>query len=404
MHRKQSQMAIKAALGTLSLVVLCGAAGAQGTYSVIYNFGQRDLYGYQPWSGVVLDGKGNIYGNTEQGGLYETGTVWMLSYSAQGGWSHTTLQNFGPSDGGPVTTMVRDQTGNLYGTSVSQIFELSPTASVRWRLTGLHNFSGGADGNCMDLCSVSMNSTGDLYGSTPSGGAHGSGVVFKYGPGGYTALYDFTGGDDGGYGVGEVAFDGQGNIYGTTVQGGTYGQGVVYRLSPNFLHGNTWTYTVLYSFTGALDGGNPWGGVIMGLDGNLYGTSLNGGTGAGGTVFRLTPNGDGTWSESVLYSFQQNGDGFAPYAVPTMDAAGNLYGTTSCGIEPNCNGTVYKLTPSSHGEWTETILHAFRNGLIDGQSPMFVPVAIDGSGNLYGTTTRGGLYLEAGGVVWKYTP
>ena len=141
----------------------------------------------------------------------------------------------------------------------------------------------------------------------------------------------------------------------------------------------------------------------MGRDVNLYGTSLNGGKGFGGTVFRLTPNDDGTWAESVLYSFRQQSDGFAPYAVPTMDAGGNLYGTTTCGIEPNCYGTIYKLTPSSNGEWSETVLHAFQGGQNDGFGPQFVPVAIDRAGHLYGTTTQGGLY-DGKGVVWEYTP
>lgn len=407
MQGSGSRLVVKFALTILTLAVSCTTAWAQGNYQVIYYFGQHDSDGYQPWSGVLLDTQSNIYGNTEQGGRHGGGTVYKLVRNDHGGWSHATLYNFKASDPGyaPVTTMVRDQVGRLYGTDTTQIFEAAPapTASVFWQLSVLHQFTGGADGDCQDLCSVSMDTAGNLYGSTPAGGAYSSGVVFMYGQAGYTVLYDFTGGDDGGYGVGQTAFDNQGNIYGTTAQGGAHGQGVVYRLSPSLPDGSSWTYSVLYTFGGSPDAATPWGGLMLAKDGNLYGTSLNGGTGAGGTVFRLTPNGDGTWSESVLYSFQQQGDGFGPLAVPTMDAAGSLYGTTTCGIEPNCYGTIYKLAPSSNGQWSETIVHAFQGGESDGFGPFFVPVAIDSAGNVFGTTTQGGPY-NGGGVVWEYTP
>jgi len=145
---------------------------------------------------------------------------------------------------------------------------------------------------------------------------------------------------------------------------------------------------------------------MLASDGDLYGTTSNGGTadGEGGTVFRLTPNGDGTWTESVLYSFSQFDDGFEPVTVPTMDALGNFYGTTLCGVEPNCNGTIYKLT-QSNGQWHETIVHAFQGAPNDGASPFFAPVIIDSAGNVYGTTAQGGMYLPVGGgVVWEYIP
>ncbi len=389
------------AAAVMMLTVFVAPVSAQGNYQIIFNFGQRSNYGYQPWSGVLLDQTGNLYGNTEQGGQYGFGTVYELLHAGNN-WNYITLHSFQYQDPGsnPVTTMVIDPMDHLYGTGVTAIFELTPRSSIAWHYSMLYQFTGGNDGNCEDLCSVSRNMAGNLYGSTPAGGEYDAGVIFEYSESGYHVLYNFTGADDGGYGVGQIAFDSAGNAYGTTVEGGLYGQGVVYRLSPSGV------YTVLHNFAGPPDGSGPWGGLMMARDGNLYGTTAGGGSafGQGGTVFRMTPNGDGTWTESVLYSFSQEGDGFDPMAVPTMDASGNLYGVTSCGIEPGCNGTVYKLT-QSNGNWAETIIHAFQGGTSDGMGPFFAPVIIDRAGNVYGTTTQGGEYLSDGsGVVWEYTP
>jgi uncharacterized repeat protein (TIGR03803 family) len=402
MRRQQLRLAIELAAAIFALTLFCSTAWAQGTYQVIFNFGEYPSQAYQPWSGVVLDAHGNIYGNTEWGGNQGNGTVYQLLRNNDGGWIYATLHSFGYYDPGsaPVTTLVRDQAGHLYGTNTAQVFELTPDTSVDWGFSALHNFTGGGDGACNDLCSVSMDSAGNLYGSTPAGGANGDGVIFKIGSSGFNVLYNFTGGDNGGYGVGQLAFDNQGNIYGTTVDGGTYGQGVFYRLSPSG------TYTVLHTFGGSLDGAQPWGGLMMARDGNLYGTTANGGAGDSGTVFRLTPNNDGTWTESVLYSFRQSSGGFFPQAVPTMDAAGNLYGTTVSGGGSNSYGTVYKLT-QSNGQWSETVVHAFQGPPNDGNTPIYVPVAIDSAGNIYGTTTMGGIYDGNGegfGTVWEYTP
>jgi uncharacterized repeat protein (TIGR03803 family) len=404
MYQNLSRLLRTAALTLIVSTLWPATMRAQGNYRVIFNFGEHPADGYQPWSGVLLDSRGNIYGNTEQGGQRGFGTVYQLIRDDGDHLHYSSLHSFDYYDPGnaPVTGMVRDNNNRLYGTNTTQLFELLPTGSLVWQLLPIHQFTGGSDGDCQDLCSVSMDSSGNLWGSTPAGGQYEQGVVFVDNSAGHTVVHDFTGGDDGGYGVGQLAFDNQGNIYGTAEQGGMYGQGVVYRISPN---GDSWTYTVLHHFSGAPDGSGPWGGVILGNDGNLYGTTSNGGSafGQGGTVFRLNPNGDGTWSESVLYSFSQDGDGFDPVAVPTIDADGNLYGTTLCGIEPQCNGTIYKLTQSD-GQWTENIIHAFQGAPDDGATPFFVKIAIDNAGNLYGTTTQGGSYLPVGGIVWEYTP
>ncbi len=402
MRRQGTRVAVKVA-ATLFFFAFSGSATwAQGTYQVIFNFGEYPSQAYQPWSGVVLDAHGDIYGNTEWGGNEGNGTVYQLLRNNDGGWTYATLHSFDYYDPGsaPVTTMVRDQLGRLYGTNTAQVFELVPNTSISWAFSSLHNFTGGGDGACNDLCSVSMDGAGNLYGSTPAGGTNNVGVVFKIGSSGFNVLYNFTGGDNGGYGVGQLAFDNQGNIYGTTVDGGVYGLGVVYQLSPSG------TYTVLHNFSGPPDGAQSGGGLVMAADGNLYGTTANGGAEDSGSVFRLTPNGNGTWTEQVLYSFQQGSGGFFPQAVPTMDAAGNLYGTTVSGGGSNSYGTIYKLT-HSNGEWSETVVHAFQGPPNDGNNPIYVPVAIDSAGNIYGTTTMGGIYDGNGegfGTVWEFTP
>ena len=278
---------------------------------------------------------------------------------------------------------------------------LSPKSPLTYYFIPVYQFGTGQNGDCSDQCSVSLDSAGNLYGSTPAGGAYGAGVIFKALPGSYAVLYTFTGGRDGRYAQGKLAFDGQGNIYGTTAHGGAHDGGVVYRLSPTS-DPSIWIYTVLHDFGGALgDGLYPLGGLIMGSDGNLYGTTSSGGVGLGGTAFRMRPNGDGTWTENVIHPFKPDGtDGYQPWAAPTMDAAGNLWGTTVSGGQ-HSDGLVYKLTPGL-GPWNETIVHAFQGpGSNDGMQPVG-PVTIDSSGNVFGTTLQGGRHNN--GTAWEITP
>jgi uncharacterized repeat protein (TIGR03803 family) len=218
-------------------------------------------------------------------------------------------------------------------------------------------------------------------------------------------LHNFKGGKDGFQPIfSTLVADAAGNLYGATLQGGGhgcfYGCGTVFELTPS----NTghWTEKVLHSFKGGKDGRGPESGLIFDKSGNLYGTTVNGGTGRNcsvrqsgcGTVFELSPNGNGTWTESVLYNFQGSPDGSYPSGNLVFDGAGNLYGTTqgsgsgtgSCGIS-GC-GTVFALTPKSGGGWTETVLYNF-NGDKDGAAP-WAGVVFDAAGNLYGTTYYGG--------------
>jgi uncharacterized repeat protein (TIGR03803 family) len=188
-------------------------------------------------------------------------------------------------------------------------------------------------------------------------------------------LYSFTG-DDGAHPQADLIADPAGNLYGTTPSGGVVGQGTVFRLD------SSGSLTVLYNFTGGSDGAAPVAGLIADAAGNLYGTASRGGTGTFccGTVFQLTPSGDLT----VLYSFTGGSDGGNPRAGLIADAAGNLYGTTGS-FGPGGNGTVFQLDSSG----TFTVLHSFT--VSDGTNPQAGLIA-DPAGNLYGTTLDGGAF------------
>jgi uncharacterized repeat protein (TIGR03803 family) len=313
---------------------------------------------------------------------------------------------------------------------VIAIFMLAPGAWAQDQYKTLYKFTGGADGN--EFFSIFYGNNwfssglvfdegGDIYGTTAAGGAHGYGVVFKLAPNGNgtsteSVLYSFTGGTDGANPLAGLIFDGAGNLYGTTSAGGTgscnipyaSGCGVVFELTPN--SDGSWTEIVLYSFSGGADGAQPEAHLTFDTAGNLYGTTDAGGvhlsgpcasrTANGcGVVFELTPNSNGTWTESVLHAFTGGNDGAAQIGSLILDAAGSLYGTAQLG--KYSAGVVFKLTPNA-GSWKETILHAFDSPK-DGADPFsFTGLVFDSAGNLYGTTFWGG-YLEAG-TVFKLTP
>jgi uncharacterized repeat protein (TIGR03803 family) len=219
------------------------------------------------------------------------------------------------------------------------------------------------------------------------------------------ARYSFTAAADGDAPTGGVVRDSAGNLYGATPIGGaattqpciqpnSEGCGVIYRLTPTGSGG--WKESVIHTFTSAPDGSTPMGNLVMDGAGNLYGTTEYGGSGCPGfygcgTVFELSPSGSGTWTETILYDFAAGTDGNYPEAGVISDSAGNLYGTTAFGGNSGCNtlgcGTVFELTNSA-GTWTKTILYVFQDGL-DGGEPES-PVTMDSAGNLYGTAPIGG--------------
>jgi uncharacterized repeat protein (TIGR03803 family) len=273
----------------------------------------------------------------------------------------------------------------------------------------LHSFNGN-DGSG-PYGGVILDLKGTLFGTASGGGP--CGTVFELSPqksGEWkeTVLYQFHANDDGCDPWSSVILDPAGNLYATTVGGGTYLAGTVFELTSG---ADGWTETILYNFgTHSDDGGNPTAGLVMDESGNLYGTTPKGGTPTtnGGTLFELTP-GSGGSNETVLYRFCVSmpvcEDGGAPSAGLILDAAGNLYGTTGYGgtgcVGEGC-GTVYELTPVSGGGWNETVLHRFHNNGKDGYTPGSGAVLMDGSGSLYGTTEVGGTIGY--GTVFRLTP
>jgi len=211
-----------------------------------------------------------------------------------------------------------------------------------------------------------------------------------------TVLHTFTGGDDGSYPDSDVVADAAGNLYGTTQIGGRYGAGTVFKLTPN--SDGTWQFSVLHTFTGGADGGNPLGSLVFDASGNAYATASSGGANGFGAVFELSPpsqSGPSTeWKEKVLYSFQGGEDGGLPFGNVVFDPAGNLYGTTSIGgishigCLPGC-GTIYELAPTHSGQWKKRVLHQFADAFSEGAAPR-AGLVFDASGNLYGTTFEGG--------------
>ena len=251
--------------------------------------------------------------------------------------------------------------------------------------TAIYSFTGNADGG-FPHGGVIADAKGDLFGTTTSDGAGHNGVVYELlkGKTGWTqkTLYAFTGGSDGGIPQAALLMDGAGNLYGTTYSGGANGNGVVFALKRKPHH--AWKYQVLWTFAGGNDGAAPSGSLIMDASGNLYGTSTGGGTGVVGTVFELSPpaNDSKPWSESILYNFTGNSDGGEPMGNVLLGSDGNLYGTTA-GYGQYNYGTVYRLTQSG-GKWSLSVLHAFQGGA-DGEVPRDGLIQ-DSNGVLYGTT------------------
>jgi uncharacterized repeat protein (TIGR03803 family) len=278
----------------------------------------------------------------------------------------------------------------------------------------LHRFENSGKNGYALAGGLIFDQSGDLYGTASSGGAYSHGAVFELTPrsnGGWAVkvLHSFTGGSDGGAPLDTLIFDHVGNLYGTAGLGGNDDAGVVFKLAPN--QDGSWTESVLYSFTGGADGAVPFAGLVFDQAGNLYGTTVEGG-GSGcddgcGTVFKLTAKSDGTWTESVLHSFCSL-DGCRDGATPDLgslifDQAGNLYGTTEYGGNVRQSGVVFELMPNADGSWKETVLHGFCSRSSCGDGGFpLAGLIFDGAGNLYGTALLGG---AAGfGAVFQLTP
>jgi uncharacterized repeat protein (TIGR03803 family) len=271
----------------------------------------------------------------------------------------------------------------------------------------LYQFTGGADGSSPRY-SLIFDRSGNLYGTTFWGGAYGAGTIFTLtqnvgGSWDESVLYSFTGGADGGYpDWGGLGFDSAGNLYGVTYGGGRYGLGTVYKLTRNA--DGTWTESVLHQFTGGKDGAQPRTKPVFDAQGNLYAAAAYGGAYGCGTVFEMMPGPNNLWTYRVLHQFAHK-PACSPWVGLVSDKAGNLYGTArdtvlGCSSPPLECGTVFKLTPGQNNVWTYSMIHQFSGGK-GGSDPVFGLVC-DDAGNLYGTAARGG--ENSAGVLYELTP
>jgi uncharacterized repeat protein (TIGR03803 family) len=389
---------------TLAAALAFASAATAQTFSLLHQFkAGRD--GSNPYANVILDAKGNLYGTTTIDGTYGYGTVFVVSPAGK----ETILHSFtgtGGDGANPISPLIRDSAGNLYGTTVyggnfggacgalgcGTVFKIDRSGKE----TVLYQFTGSLGDGMYPQQGVVGDSDGNLYGTNFNGGAYGFGTVFRLGASGTeTVLHSFNAFTGDGYYVlgGFLLRDSDGNLYGTTELGGSIGGGTVFKLDAS---GNE---TILYNFTffTSGEGTEPYGSLIQDPAGNLYGVTNFGGdlscfSGQGcGVVFKL----DASNNETTLYDFAgSGGDGAIPGGGLVRDAGGNLYGTTNSGGSSYC-GTVFKLDTSN----TETILHSF--SCADGRTPELGLVK-DSKGNLYGTAEYGGAY--GGGVVFKVTP
>jgi uncharacterized repeat protein (TIGR03803 family) len=380
--------------------------------------------GKEPYSTLLADSSGNLYGTTYAGGGgVNLGTVYKLTPPTSGTkWTETVLYAFtGVSDGGvPVGGLSIDSAGNLYGTTTTggskragTVFQLSPPASgSTWTFTVVYNLT--ASNNGYPIYPV-VDKFGNVYFIEPEGGANGpgQGVVSELSPpatsGGtwtYKKLYDFQGmPSDGSLPIGTLTLDKSGNLYGATANGGNeecfgYGCGTVFELVRPATRSGKWTENIVYVFQNLPDAAHPYSGVIFDGAGNLYGTTQQGGIygstyGGFGTVYELSPISGGGWTESLLYSFANLTDGGGPRAALVMDKHGNLYGTT---ITP----TAFELSPPAEagGAWTETTLDSFTSGGKGaGQVYAGLTFRLPGTVTLYGATLGGGSAND--GVVYS---
>ncbi|HXM19839.1 MAG TPA: choice-of-anchor tandem repeat GloVer-containing protein [Terriglobales bacterium] len=392
-------------------LVLMPPALAQTKFKVLYTFkGPPDAAA--PYAGVIFDGNGNLYGTTAGGGTGKCGlgcgTVYELKRQSSGRWTEEVLHSFQNSDGGVFGGLVADPLGNMYGIADGAngpLFELTPSGQVK-----LYALPDGGS-----RWSLFRDRAGNLFGL-------GAGGVFELTRSSQgwkqKVLYFFQCGGDGCDPVGSLIPDAKGNLYGATEFGGNFrpactsssgGCGTVYEVTQEA--DGKWRENVLHRFAQFKDDGQiPMAGPVMDSQGNLYGTTIQGGSVRNnglclegcGIVYKLTPGLHGTWKESILYNFchaKDCTDGAGGGAL-VFDRAGNLYGISAGGIGP-CNGgcgVVFKLSPGANGKWTHHVLHRFSGP--DGGDPL--PLTMDNEGHLYGTTFWGGKYLY--GVVYEITP
>jgi len=377
------------------------------TTDVIFSFEEED--GEYADTDLETDSAGNIYGTTVLGGEFGGGTVFQLRPTPNG-WEQAVLYSFtGGTDGGePYKGVTIDRRGNLYGTAVTGgsggceggcgvVYKLTKSGGT-WNQTVIHAFTGGDDGSGPGA-RVTIDRSGDIYGMTPTGGTYGVGTIYKLHPHAgswdFQVIHTFTGAADGATGSAGRMLVLHGRLYGAATAGGLYGSGVVFELTPTAV--GEWDFRALYSFHGQPDGSFPYGALLR-VSGKIYGTTYYGGENGIGAVYELSPRSVGEWDGRVIYSFQTGSDGNSPISNLVRDGFGNLYGTTSEG--GSGSGTIFKLTPIGGGQWTESVVHSFEGPPDGGFS--YNGMVVDRFGNFYGATVHGGEADD--GCVYKFTP
>ena len=328
--------------------------------------------------------------------------VLVMAASIAEAQTFSVLYEFGSNSGDPsrpaysgIVAQGRD--GNLYstapagGTCCGAVFQMTPAG----KLKVIHNFTGSNNDGAFPQGGVTLGSDGNFYGTTYEGGSVTAGAVFKVTPGGtYTTIYSFTGGSDGAYPYAPPVEGNDGNFYGTTTAGGNTvacggGCGTIYKITP------AGALTTLYQFD-ITHGYEPYGPLVLGTDGNFYGTTPAGTSANAGVVFRISPAGKFT----LLFSFDGT-HGETPFAGLVQGADGNFYGTTIYGGSTG-GGVVFKITPSGK----LTVLHTM-NGTTDGARP-YGGLVLASDGNFYGANVDGGTInsdcSDGCGTVFKITP
>jgi uncharacterized repeat protein (TIGR03803 family) len=367
------------AAGAFLLAGVAAASAQSIDLTGLHQFTVTDNDGVSPYSELILGADGGLYGTTRSGGTNFLGTVFRMNPD---GSQFTVIHHFGNGSDGmvPYGGVIQGVDGFLYGTTYfggtnddGTIFKLS-TNGLNYSI--LYHFSGSADGsNPWDGLIQGLD--GALYGTTWLV----LGAVFKIDTNGnnFTVLHAFTSSPDAAEPQGSLVQAGNGMLYGTTTSGGTNFLGTVFQINPNGSN-----YSVIHSFNGSSDGSSPDRGLMIGRDGWLYGTTVDGGNSSAesGTVFKLNTNGAGF---VALHTFTNSPDGANPYTRVTQGNDGYLYGVTTYGGNTNGYGTIFRLNTNG---MNYSILHQF-NGNGDGDQP-WAGLFTTGNGVFYGTTSMGG--------------
>jgi len=406
----------KTAFAALVLCAIAAVCGSAQTFTTLHSFcsqgGAACADGHSPWTTLVQATNGYLYGATEAG-AYGGGTIFAMTTGGMLNTLYSFCSQGGCADGATAVGLVQATNGEIYGTTAAggagnngAVFKMTQDGS----LTTLYSFCVQGppctDGSAPNAGLIQA-SDGFLYGTTLRGGGPEEGSIFRITPAGkLVPLYNFCRQGypcpDGYDPYGPLLQGADGNLYGTTSAGGAYGGGTIFRITP------AGSLTTLYNFcaqAGCADGQDPLGGLLQASDGNLYGTTFLGGANNSGTVFRVAPNG----AFASLYSFcaqSQCADGSFPAGALIQSTDGNLYGTTEYGggtscylLQPGC-GTIFRFTLGG----ALTTVHAFgTNGSWDGWMPSwYVALTQDTNGTLYGTTQYGG--AGNSGVAFSLSP